>query len=275
MNADTGSVEEGRNSGERSAEPVASPSTPEIQAEAVAEEEDLRVSLTGLSQLATGQMELSEVLIRVAEFAVRAVPGADGAGLTLMEGAGAQTIVASAPFVEQVDAVQYGIGEGPCIAAAETGRTMRSASLGSDGQWPRFGARVQQEFGVHSALSLPLLAGDRILGAMNIYAHERDAFDDRSVSIGELFAVPAAIAVQNAQVLAQTRRLAGELQSALINRAVIDQAIGIIRSRTGCSQAEAFDRLRNISQGANQKLRAVAQNLVDEAVHRAQTRHRE
>ena len=67
--------------------------------------------------------------------------------------------MASAPFVVQVDAIQYGINEGPCITAAAEGRTMRSGSLSADRQWPRFGPRVGR-LGVHSALSLPLVTSE-------------------------------------------------------------------------------------------------------------------
>ena len=45
---------------------------------------------------------------------------------------------------------------------------------------------------------------------MNVYAHPKDAFDERAEYIGQLFAVPAAIAVQNAQILADTQRLADQ-----------------------------------------------------------------
>ena len=48
----------------------------------------------------------------------------------------------------------------------------------------------------------------------------------------QIAAVPAAVAVQNAQVLAQTQRLAAQLQSALETRGVIDRAIGIMMSRS-------------------------------------------
>jgi hypothetical protein len=71
-------------------------------------------------------MDLPDVLTRVAEFAVRAIPGADGAGVTLIEAGHADTIVASAPFVGLVDDIQYGIAEGPCITAAAEARTVRS-----------------------------------------------------------------------------------------------------------------------------------------------------
>lgn len=235
-------------------------------------EDDLRSSLAALSQLATAHMELTDVLTRVAEFAVSAIPGADGAGLTLLEAGHHDTIVASAAFVVEVDAIQYGVEQGPCITAAAEARTVRSGSLETEEQWPRFGPRVG-ELGVHSALSLPLMAGGAVLGAMNVYAHAPDAFTDHAASIGELFAVPAAIAVQNAQVLDQTQRLATQLQAALTNRATIDRAIGLVMGRVGCGPDEAFERLRHISQTENRKVHLVADRIVSDAVRRARARH--
>jgi GAF domain-containing protein len=237
-----------------------------LQAQAASEDHDLRTSLAALSQLATGQMELSDVLTRVAELAVFAIPGADGAGLTLLEAGHPYTIVASAPFVADVDAVQYGIEEGPCISAAAHGRTVRSGELGTDPQWPRFGPRIAN-LGVHSALSIPLLTPAGVLGAMNVYGRQRDAFDEQGARIGELFAAPAAIAVQNAQVLAQTKRLATHVHQALSNRVVIDQATGILMSRFGCSADEASEQLHQMSQ--NEHLYAIASRIVEGAVRLA------
>jgi len=112
-----------------------------------------------------------------------------------------------------------------------------------------------------------------VFGAMNVYAHGKDAFDGQSARIGELFAVPAAIAVQNAQVLAATKRLAARLQAAVNSQAIIDQALGILMSRSGYSADQAFDRLRQLSQTQNTKLSVVARSLVEEAVRRARSRH--
>jgi len=125
---------------------------------------------------------------------------------------------------------------------------------------------------VRSVLSLPLRAGDDVVGAMNVYAHAKDAFDERAERLGELFAVPAAIAVQNAQILAQTQRLATNLRAALTNRAVIDQAIGIMMSRSGMTGDEAFVRLRELSQRKHAKLAVVAGEIVHTAVQRARSR---
>jgi GAF domain-containing protein len=236
-----------------------------------AEDEDLRESLAGLSRLASNRLPLEDLLTRVATYAVQAIPGADGAGLTLIEEDRSDTIVATAPFVTEIDDVQYGMGQGPCISAARDGHTVVSSSLGADSRWPRFGGTIAR-LGVHSVVSLPLITPDGVVGAMNVYAHSKNAFDDRSVELGEIFAVPAAIAVQNAQVLAHTQRLVAQLTSALETRGMIDRAVGIMMSRSGGTEQEALERLRTLSQQEHHKLAAVARQIVDEAVRRAEAR---
>lgn len=260
--------------GPRDPEPQPTEQTREDATLERAKDADLRQALAGLASLASGRMSLPALLTRVAELAVRAIPGADGAGLTLLQEGTSDTIVATADFVRAVDDIQYGLGEGPCITAAADGVTVRSGSLGGDKTWPRFGPRVSR-LGVHSALSLPLIGSDGVLGAMNIYAHRPDAFDERAAARGELYAVPAAISVQNAHVLDQAVRLAAQLETALTSRAVIDQAIGVLVARSGYTPTEAFARLRTMSQHENRKLSVVAQTMLDQAAGRARAQHTE
>lgn len=232
------------------------------------EEDSLQTSLGGLSRLLTGHEPLPDTLVHIAEFAVQAIPGADGAGLTMLEEDRPQTVVASAEFVHEVDNLQYGLGEGPCLLAVATGLTQTSGSLGGEPRWPRFGPRVGR-LGVHSVLSLPMLLPDRVVGAMNVYARAKNAFGPESVRIGELFAMPAAVSVRNALNLAQSQRLARQLQEALTHRTIIDQALGIVMSRTGAGPEEAFDRLRAMSQSQHVKVAEISRRLVQEAVRRA------
>jgi AmiR/NasT family two-component response regulator len=81
--------------------------------------------------------------------------------------------------------------------------------------------------------------------------------------------------VYNAKLMAETRETAAQLQKALVSRTVIDQAIGIVRARSGSTAEEAFGRLRQISQTENTKLHEVARRVVDDAVRRARARHAE
>jgi transcriptional regulator with GAF, ATPase, and Fis domain len=239
---------------------------------------DLQAGLTRLAGLVADSLGLAQVLAEVAASAVRAVPGADGVGVTLMHGEHEdRTVVAlaaSAPFASELDEIQYGsLQEGPGVTAAEVGRTVWSGSLGGDRSWPRFGPRAGR-MGVHSALALPLTVSARVVGAITVYAYDKDSFDEHAARFGELFAKPAAVAVHNARILADALALTDQLQTALLTRPVIDQAIGIIRSRTGRSAAESFAQLRAMSQAEHRKLSAVAERVVDEAVRRARARRR-
>jgi GAF domain-containing protein len=242
-----------------------------------ADDIDLRDGLAGVAAMVAAALGAGDMLDAVAKFAADAIPNVDGAGIALVEAhngkGGVRSTAATADFVSDIDTVQYEkLREGPCLTAMQTGRASVSGSLGCDERWPRFGGRVAR-MGVHSALSLPLVVGDRVIGAINAYARPRDVFADHAVELGVQFAGPAAVAVFNALLLSEARERTARLQRALESRAVIDQAIGIIRSRTGADGDEAFARLVRISQAENVKLNVVSQRLVDEAVRRARIRH--
>ena len=241
-----------------------------------ADEVELYAGLRGVAGLVAGARGVSELLGEVAEFAVKAIPGVDGAGVVLIDASegrpGVQKSASTVGFVDEIDRFQYDeLGEGPGITCMQSRRATVSGSLGSDKRWPHFGGRVAR-MSVHSALSLPLMVGDAVIGAINSYANSRDSFGERAVRLGSQFAGPAAVSIYNAQLLARARDRTEQLQRALDSRAVIDQAIGIIRSRSGVGAQVAFDRLIRMSQAENVKLHMVAERLVEEAVRRAQAR---
>ncbi|MEU0499015.1 GAF and ANTAR domain-containing protein [Mycobacterium sp. NPDC006124] len=247
-------------------------------ADAASTDADLRAGIAALAGLLAGSLALPDLLAQVAAFTCRAIPGAVGAAVTLLQVDATDTTVAalaaSAPFVAAIDEIQYvTLDEGPGISAARERRPVRSGSLGGEKKWPRFGPRVGR-MGVHSVLALPLLLPDRVVGAITVYAYAKDVFDDHAEELGELFALPAAAAVHNAQVLADALVLNAQLQRALSSRPVIDQAIGIIRARTGRTAEDAFVQLQSMSQSEHRKLADVATLVVDEAVRRAQARNK-
>jgi GAF domain-containing protein len=256
------------------------PPEPELSpAQLDADEVDLIAGLSGVARIVAGGRGVTDVLGEVAQFAVQAIPGADGAGVTAVEPHAPTprvlTWAVTADFVREIDTVQHKeFKEGPCITCMHSRRPTVSGSLGRDERWPHFGGRVAR-LGVHSALSLPLIVDDQVVGAINSYARARDAFGEHAVLLGSQFAASAAASVYNAQVLARAQERTNRLQRALGSRAVIDQAIGIIRSRSGATAEQAFERLTRISQTENIKLYAVAERLVEEAVRRARARNRQ
>ena len=246
-------------------------------AEPPTQSDDLDDSLRQLAGLVMDSLGLYELLTHVAGFASQAIPGADGAGVTLLRLTRPQrrieALAASHPFVAALDRLQYAVlDEGPCITAALERRTVRSGSLGGEQLWPHFGPRAGR-LGVHSALSLPLILPGQLVGSINVYARAKDVFDDRAIRLGELFATPAAVAVHNARLLSQATQLTTQLQEALVSRPLIDQAVGVVRARTGESPELALARLKAMSQSRHTKLIEVARDLVDDAAARARARH--
>jgi GAF domain-containing protein len=246
------------------------------RAQLEADEVDLHAGLSGVAGIVAGARRVSEILQDVADFASQAIPGVDGVGVTLIKSNDQRprihTWAVSAAFVEEIDTAQYeDLDEGPCLTCMRSRRPTVSGSLGSDSRWLHFGGRVAR-MGVHSVLALPLMIDDQVIGAINSYAYGRDAFADHAVELGSQFARPAAVSVYHAQLLASARERTEGLQRALVSRAVIDQAIGIIRSRSGVDAEEAFERLTGLSQHQNLKLHVVAERLVEEAARRARAR---
>jgi GAF domain-containing protein len=253
------------------------PELPELtQAQHDADQEDLQAGLSGLAAIVVDASAVDALLTQMAEFAVDAIPGADGAGVSVADPSAdslrIQARAVTGVFVREIDQLQYELHqEGPCITSMRTGRPCVSGSIADDTRWPRFGRAVAR-LGVNSALSLPLVLREQTIGAINVYAYGLDAFAGHAVVIGTKFAAPAAVAVHNARLLVEARQRTLQLQRALGSRSVIDQAIGIIRGRSGVSAEEAFARLIKISQDENVKLHIAAERLVETSVRRARAR---
>ena len=68
---------------------------------------------------------------------------------------------------------------------------------------------------------------------MTIYSRSKDAFSPANVRAAERYAGPASAVARNAMVLDRLGVEVTQLTTALRSRPVIDEAIGIIMSRTG------------------------------------------
>src|SRR5258705_5795515 len=100
-----------------------------------ADDADLQAAIGNLAGLVAGSLGLPGLLAEVASFAVRAIPGADGAGVTLLRLDRSDNIVAalasSAPFFAEIDEIQYlTLPDGPFITAAPERTTVGSRSFG-------------------------------------------------------------------------------------------------------------------------------------------------
>ena len=161
----------------------------------------------------------------------------------------------------EIDQAQYEVGEGPCLEAWRTKGPVMIESTVEEGPWPEF-RRTAADHGVLSTLSLPLVAGEVSLGALNFYAPERSAFAPHDVEGASTFATQAAVVLANAQGYWDAYDYGQRLSVAMETRGVIDQAKGILMAQSAVDSAEAFELLRHASQRENRKLRDIATEIV-------------
>jgi len=227
-------------------------------------------ALAALSRYFVGNQSLGESLHQVCELCMQALPQAAEVGITLLVDAKLKTSVFTNPEVPEIDQAQYRTGEGPCVDAYREGVAHRIASTLQPGRWQAFRDSAAQH-GVLSTMSLPLATHDGAIGALNMYAYTEDAFSDRHLETGMLFATQAAFLLANAQAYWDARALSANLEQAMVSRATIEQAKGILMSTMGCGPDEAMQVLVRQSQEQNIKVRQLAAELVENAARRGHT----
>lgn len=214
-----------------------------------------------LGRIKLADTDLDAVLDKIAKLAQRAIPGADEVSVTLLRGKGAHTAAFTGDLALACDERQYERGHGPCLDAARSTASLLIDDMQQETRWPDYPPGAI-DAGARSSLSIGLPVHEAVTGALNVYATKPDAFDDDAITLGQTFAGYAAVALANAHLYDTQASLAQHMQAAMENRAVIEQAKGIIMGDRHCSPDEAFQILAKMSQDTNRKLRDVATALV-------------
>jgi GAF domain-containing protein len=192
---------------------------------------------------------------RIAEYARIAV-GCDHAGIMLVHARKQiETAAATAPEVVHSHDLQIVHDEGPCLDAIEGDAVYVVADTATDPRWIKWGPAVN-EVGIRSAVSVRLETRSRRYGSLNLYGAEPHAFDEDDVAVATIFSRHASVA------LAAAHNEDG-LQVAIDARKLVGQAQGILMERFDIDGDRAFTFLRRQSQARNQKLRDIAEFIVE------------
>lgn len=191
-----------------------------------------------------------------------AIPGTIGAGVSLLDAQGRRT---SAGFtdrvVEQADALQYKLGQGPCLTAWAAEETVFVDDVSSDPRWPEWSAAVAS-LPVRSVVSTALISGKECIGALKVYAALPSAYDPDIGRLLELFAAPAATLLSHIQTSEAPHRISAGLQAALHSRDVVNRACGILMERHRLDHEQALQALMRQARDANVPLRQLSSALV-------------
>jgi GAF domain-containing protein len=217
---------------------------------------ELAGSLDGLD-------DLSPYLERLVHAVNTHLDGCDAVGVTVVMEDRPRTAAYTTAGTLEIDAVQYAVGDGPCLDAFRNGRENLVDFPGAEERWPAF-IEGCHPGDVQSLLAVPLQARGRRFGALNLYGYQRHAFDHVDLVVVRMASQRAAEALAAAVEIAGARAVAAQMEEAMASRAIIEQAKGVLMGRHGIDETIAFELLRRQSQEQNTKLRVLAAQIVAE-----------
>ncbi|MGH3634497.1 GAF and ANTAR domain-containing protein [Mycobacterium sp.] len=207
--------------------------------------------------------DVHSVVARMTRRAVRTIPGCEHATVTVELGRDRLETVAGA----EIAAVAHTPEEpqpwhGPIFEAVRYREPRRVEDAETEQRWPGFGERMRGA-GFRSCLALPLPAYRRPSVGCTLFSSRPNQFSEHVMDLVMLFALHAGTTFDNAALYDHSRQLVEHLHVALATRDLIGEAKGLLMHQYSCDPNAAFDRLRQVSQQNNVKIRQLAAELVE------------
>jgi GAF domain-containing protein len=228
----------------------------------VGEDRDFSALLGSVARELLAEPDVQQTLQRAVELAAEHLTAGHAGGevyasVSLVRGhRRVETPASSDERATRADALQYELGQGPCLDAIWERETFQIEDLTTEARYPQWSRRVVADTGIRSSLSFQLFTAGDSLGALNLYSPHPHGFDEEDRAEGLMFAAHASVALASAQTQEQ-------LRSAIASRTVLGQAQGILMERYKLTPEKSFEVLRRVSQESNVKVRDVAQRLVE------------
>ncbi|MCT1803042.1 MAG: histidine kinase [Kocuria rhizophila] len=215
-----------------------------------------------LSGMILNEKDATSAASKLAWAAHQTVPSATGAGFSLLDEDGKRLSSASTdPTVEAIDALQYELGQGPCLSAWATGEPQRVDDTATETRWPDWIGAVSS-MGIGSILSSPMIYRGRHVGALKVYAAEPHAFGETEVHLLGLLADAAATLLGTAQSIDTPVRLSKALTDALTTRDTIGLAAGVLMAQEHLNRDVARTRLLERARTSNRRVIDVASEIL-------------
>ncbi len=219
--------------------------------------------LARVNRLLLSQRTLPAKLEAIVTMVKRTVPACDSAGIILLVDGKPTTAAVSDRLTVEIDLVQYDTGEGPCLEAIRQGEVIRIDLMGEDERFRRL-APGAVAHDVNSVLSLPLTAHGDDVGALNLYSHQANAFDDGTEELVQPLADYAAEVIASSPLYAYSLDMIEGLIESMEAQALVSRATGVLMATEGLNDVEALDRLRHLALSSGQSMPMVADWLLKE-----------
>ncbi len=226
----------------------------------------LVLTLVELADSLVDDFDVVELLSLLADRCV-AMLDVSAAGVMLVSPEGELRVVASSSEDMRVlEVFELQADEGPCLDSFRTGAAVLIEDLWRENErWPQF-APAAVTAGFRSVHAIPMRLRGSVVGALNLFAHERGPLSESDVVAGQALADVATIAILQQRVASESRLLIDQLNTALTTRIVIEQAKGVLGERAGLSMESAFETMRGYARDHNMRLAEVARRVLDKSL---------
>jgi len=186
-----------------------------------------------------------------------------GAGIVVIgDGQHRGAVAVSDPAYGAVDDLQFSLGEGPCIAADESGAPVLEPDLAlAVGHWPAFVPAALGN-GVRAAFAFPLQIGAIRIGVLNLYRDTPGDLDGTDLRDAIAFTHIATHLLLELEVGLPLGMLPDRLAEIVDHRAHVHQASGMIAAQLHVDVATALVRLRAFAWSRDRSLDDVAADVV-------------
>jgi GAF domain-containing protein len=222
--------------------------------------ERMLVEMTGVVVDTPSMHDVLEELIAITQ---RSSPGLTAISVTAHEDGEYLTAATTSAEAQEVDEHEYVTEAGPCVDAIHTGELQLSDDVLDDDRWPTF-TEAAIDHGFRSVAGVPLVAGGRTVGAINLYAATAGGLREVLV-LAERMAGPLATVVANALAMRRVTKLGEMLQGQLAQLATVEQAIGILMAHRSWDSRTAESALHRTAAATGRSIDEVALRIVAHA----------
>jgi GAF domain-containing protein len=204
-----------------------------------------------LSELSRYEDEdLGDRFDELAQEVTRLAPECGGLTISYVSEGLAFTWLSTGIQVSSLDGLQY-LGGGPCVDAVHAGEPLEADPEDplNEERWALF-AKVAAAAGVRTTLSMPLLREGKVIGGVNLYGTTERAFEGRQAALADLLGAWALGAVSNADLTLSGVQQARATPEAIEDRAVVDQAVGMLMAAQAVDSETARSRLTRAAERA-------------------------
>ncbi len=218
-----------------------------------------------LADTLVADFDISEFLDALAEECTDLLD-VSATGVILLNAQGRLDVAATSTHrAELLELFAVETDDGPCVECARSGAAVSCEDLrGEPRRWPRFSAAAD-ECGFRGVQALPMRLRDQVVGVLTLLTSEPGGANHEDIELAQAMADVATIGILQHRTIETGDRLAGQLQTALNSRVVIEQAKGVLAARGSITMDEAFLRLRGYARTNHLRLTELAHSVADDA----------